>query len=87
MGMAMTVLSFSMFTFYGQRAIDEWTAPASQPSPTAALVEGFSRDVSGLWKSAAEMTSSAIAFYELQTGGAEVEKAPAPAANEPEGAR
>ena len=66
MGMAMTMLSFSMFTFYGQRAIDEWNAP--RPSPTAALVEGFSGQVSGLFDSAKEMTNSAIEFYELQTG-------------------
>ena len=66
MGMAMTMLSFSMFTFYGQRAIDEWNAPS--PSPTAALVEGFSGQVSSLWTSAKEMTSSAVELYELQTG-------------------
>lgn len=74
MGMAMTMLSFSMFTFYSQRAIDEWNQPS--PSPTAALVEGFSEDVSGLWAKAKEMTSSAVDFYEMQTGAVVVEEAP-----------
>jgi hypothetical protein len=88
MGMAMTMLSFSMFTFYGQRAIDEWKA--AEPSPTATLVEDFSRDVIGLWKSASEIATSAVAFYELQTGGAEADAPvaePAPANEKPEGAR
>lgn len=74
MGMAMTMLSFSMFTFYGQRAIDEWNQPT--PSPTVALVEGFSDDVSGLWGRAKEMTNSAVDFYELQKGAVVVEDAP-----------
>ena len=68
MGMAMTMLSFSMFTFYGQRAIDEWNTPG--PSATAQLVEGFSGQVGGLLDSAKDMTSSAVQFYELQTGAA-----------------
>ena len=76
MGMAMTMLSFSMFTIYGQHAIDEWREP--RPSPTAALVEGFSQDVAGLWQSATEMAGSAVAFYEMQTGAT----APAPAREE-----
>jgi hypothetical protein len=48
------------------------------------MVEGFSRDVAGLWKTAADMTSSAVTFYELQTGGARVEPEPraAPAEGE-----
>ncbi len=66
MGMAMTMLSFSMFTFYGQRAIDQWNEP--RPSPTATLAEGFSGQMLGLWERAREMTSSAIELYELQTG-------------------
>jgi hypothetical protein len=70
MGMAMTMLSFSMFTFYGQRAIDEWNAPS--PSPTVALVEGFSQDVNGLWSSARRLTDSAVDFYEMQKGAAVV---------------
>jgi hypothetical protein len=81
MGMAMTMLSFSMFTFFGQRAIDDWEGRG--PSPTATLVEGFSHDVAGLWKTATEMTSSAMRFYELQTGAA---TAPPPAEAAPEGA-
>ncbi|MCB9384082.1 MAG: zf-HC2 domain-containing protein [Bryobacterales bacterium] len=81
MGMAMTMLSFSMFTLYGQRAIDEWQAP--QGSPTVALVERFSAKVAGLWDRAGEMTDSAITFYEMQTG----EAAPGPAAEPVEGER
>ena len=80
-GMAMTVLSFSMFTLYGQRAIDEWRAP--QGSPTVALVERFTAKVAGLWDRAEEMTDSAITFYQMQTG----ETAPRPAAETAEGAR
>jgi hypothetical protein len=82
MGMAMTMLSFSMFTFFGQRAIDDWKG--SRSSPTAALVEGFSQDVAGLWKTATEMTSSAVRFYELQTNGAQPAQ---PAESAPEGER
>jgi hypothetical protein len=74
MGMAMTMLSFSMFTLWGQRAIDEWREP--RPSPTAEMVQGFSQDVKGLWASATEMANSAVAFYEMQTG-ATAEEAPA----------
>ena len=86
MGMAMTMLSFSMFTFYGQRAIDDWAEP--RQSPTAALVEGFSQDVAGLWKSASDMTSSAVAFYEMQTAGPALNQPAAGTSGEsPEGAR
>jgi hypothetical protein len=66
------MLSFSIFTFYGQRALEQWNAP--DPSPTAALVEGFSEDVSGLWASAKQMGDSAVAFYRLQTGAVVVEE-------------
>jgi hypothetical protein len=86
MGMAMTMLSFSMFTFYGQRAIDEWNQP--RPSRTVALVETFSHDVGGLWKSATDMTDSAVQFYELQTGAAVVVEPSEPAEQDsPQGGR
>lgn len=81
MGMAMTMLSFSMFTLYGQRTIDDWSA--SRQSPTVALVERFSVEVAGLWNRAEEMADSAVTFYEMQTGAAPS----APAAESAEGER
>ncbi len=65
MSMAMTVLSFSMLTFYGQRAVQQYQANGD--SPRAALT-ALSRPVTDLWSRAETAVDAAAAFYELQTG-------------------
>ncbi len=64
MSMAMTVLSFSMLTFYGQRAFEQYRATGE--SPTAA-VTAFTQPVRGLWNGVGDAIGAAAAFYQLQT--------------------
>jgi len=71
MSMAMSVLSLSMMTFYGKRAVQNWQG---QASPTA-IVESVQLGVRGAWDRVEEIYDSAAMFYELQTGY--------PAASEP----
>jgi hypothetical protein len=65
MGMAMTALSFSMLTFYGQQAWNDLRNPQQRSAATAA--ESFRHNVTGLWGQAVEMTASTRDFYVLQT--------------------
>ena len=64
MSMAMTVLSFSMLTFYGQRAFDRYETSGDSP---ATVVTALSRPVVALWDNAGKAINAAVAFYELQT--------------------
>lgn len=64
MSMAMSVLSLSMMTFYGKRAVQNWQG---QASPTA-IVESVQSGVKGAWDRVEEIYDSAAMFYELQTG-------------------
>ncbi len=63
MGMAMTALSASMMSFYGNQALDRWQAAATTP---AAAVEVVGERVGGAWERAVEVYESAKEFYELQ---------------------
>ena len=64
MSMAMTALSFSMLTVYGQRAVETWRS--GETTQTVQAFEAFRDDVSVVWGEAVEMAEAARDFVELQ---------------------
>jgi hypothetical protein len=82
MGMAMTVLSFSIFTFQAREAFEAWRSPAPAPSPVAALAATFADDAVQVWRRGQELAGAVAEFYRMQTAGSE---APPAASDEPGG--
>ncbi|MBI1355651.1 MAG: hypothetical protein GC160_15035 [Acidobacteria bacterium] len=72
MGMAMTVVSFSMLTYHGQRAFESWQQP-HEPSPVIEMAETAGVQAEGAWRRVADMVAAARDFYELQTGSGGLE--------------
>lgn len=66
MGMAMTVVSFSMLSYHGQRAFENWRT--GEPSALAQMASSTSESASGAWQRLTDMATAAQDFYELQIG-------------------
>lgn len=73
MSMAMTALSFSMLTFYGQRAFEAWRD--AETTPAVETFQAFRADVAEVWGDAVEMAEAAREFVELQTAEPYIEPA------------
>ena len=84
MSMAMTVLSFSMLTFYGQRAFERYESTGDSP---ASAVRALSQPVVELWDRAGEAIDAAAAFYQMQTEPFQEEESAADLKNSPPPAR
>jgi hypothetical protein len=66
MGMAMTVVSFSMLSYHGQRAFENWRH--SEPSPLVQMATSTSERAESAWQRLTDMATAAQDFYELQVG-------------------
>ena len=84
MGMAMTVVSFSMLTYHGQRAFETWRRPA-EPSALVEMAETAGVQAEGVWRRVADMVAAAHDFYELQVGSERLDAAPSAGAAQEEG--
>ena len=76
MGMAMTALSFSMLTFYGQRAFENWRSGESSP---VSAVQTLGDQLGAFRDELVEMFDAAREFYRLQTEYAQPREAGDPA--------
>jgi hypothetical protein len=66
MSMAMTVMSFSLLTFYGDRAITLYQDGETHPISS---VSSLGQPVTEFWDQAVSVYDSAIVFYGMQVGG------------------
>lgn len=66
MGMAMTALSASMMSYYGQRTVEQWRDAGATPSAVVASVQERAGDA---WQDTVTAYEEAVAFYRLQTEG------------------
>jgi len=66
MGMAMTALSASMMSYYGQRAVEQIRDAGTTPTTVVQAVEERADE---LWSDAVATYEEAVAFYRLQTEG------------------
>lgn len=66
MGMAMTALSASMMSYYGQRTVEQWREAGTTPAAVAASVQESAGDA---WAETVAAYEEAVAFYQLQTEG------------------
>lgn len=63
MGMAMTAMSFSLLTFYGDRAINVYQTGTTDGMTD---VRSLSQPVTDFWDQAVTVYGSAVDFYEMQ---------------------
>ncbi len=65
MGMAMTVVSFSMLSYHGQRAFESWRD--NEPSALTRMAVSTSDSAESAWQRLTDMAATARELYELQT--------------------
>ncbi len=65
MGMAMTAMSFSVATFYGDRAIEAYR---DNGTAAPAAIQSLVEPVENFWERTVAVFDSAAEFYELQSG-------------------
>lgn len=66
MSMAMTVMSFSLLTFYGDRAVTLYQDGETQ---SIGSVADFGQPIANFWDQATDVYESAITFYGMQVEG------------------
>jgi hypothetical protein len=67
MSMAMTVMSFSLLTFYGDRAVTLYQDGETQ---SMGSVADFGQPITAFWDQATDVYESALTFYGMQVEGA-----------------
>ena len=73
MGMAMTVVSFSMVSYHGQRAFESWRA--GQPPAIVEMAEQTGARAEGFFQQMTDMAAAARDFYELQIASEDADEA------------
>lgn len=63
MGMAMTAMSFSLLTFYGERAVEMYQADRGEGMASLRALAGPAAD---FWDQSVTVYDSAVDFYQLQ---------------------
>lgn len=66
MSMAMTVMSFSLLTFYGDRAVTLYQDGETQ---SIGSVTDLGQPIANFWEQATEVYDSALTFYGMQVEG------------------